>query len=44
MEIEKTELIFIISVLKVEYKVGLVFTITNFFISKIYRANKLSMI
>ena len=39
LEIEKTKPTFIISVLKVEYKVGLVFSISNFFINKSSLAN-----
>ena len=40
LEIEKTKLIFIISVLKVEFKVVLVSWISNFFINKMSLANK----
>ena len=40
LEIEKTKPTFIISVLKVEYQVGLVFSISNFFMLKIYPANE----
>ena len=40
LEIKKTKPTFIISVLKVEYSVALVFSIFNFFINKIALANK----
>ena len=40
LEIEKTKPTFIISVLKVEYWVVLVSSISNFFINKISQANK----
>ena len=42
VEIEKTKPTFTTSVLNVEYKVGLVFSISNFFISKIHKANNWS--
>ena len=44
LDIEKTKHTFIISVLKDEYYVGLVFSISNYFILKIYPANKLSVV
>ena len=38
MEIEKTQLFLLpISVLKVEYQVGIIFSISNFFINKMYQ-------
>ena len=40
LDIEKTKPTFIISVLKVEYWVVLVSSISNFFSNKIYHANK----
>ena len=44
LEIEKTKTTFIILLLKVVYKVGLVFSNSNFLINKIYQANKLSVV
>ena len=40
LEIEKTKATFITSVLKVEFLVVLVSSISNFFSNKIYHANK----
>ena len=42
LEIKKTKPTFIISVLKVQYQVGLVFSIFNFFFNKIHQANNWS--
>ena len=42
LEIKKTKPTFIISALKVEYQVGLVFSISNTFINKIHQANNWS--
>ena len=44
LEIEKTKPNFIISVLKVEYQVDLVFSNSDFFINKISQAYKLSVV
>ena len=44
LKIKKTKPFFIISVLKVECCVGLVFSNSDFFINKISQANKLSVI
>ena len=44
LEIEKTKPTFIVSVLKVEYWVVIVFLNSDFFIDKISQENKLSVV